>query len=276
LPPTPTPQTGYASVENGELYYETVGEGQAILLLHAGVADHTMWEPQLASFSESHQVITYDLRGFGQSRTESAPYSNRQDIHDLLAHLGIDKATLVGNSRGGIIALDFALEHPEILSGIIWVCGGISGADHDSTPGEIEWFDRLEAIWESKDWATLSDLEAHTWANGIGQPEDRAPAHVRDNVRRMIYENYTRQDGEPEPRPLDPPAAGRLHEITCPTLVIIGDLDTSGTRASADLLADKLPNAEKVVFHNVAHMVSMEEPDRFNQLTLDFLSRHSL
>lgn len=267
---------GYASVENGELYYESMGDGPAILLLHAGVADHTMWEPQMAPFSESHKVITYDLRGYGQSRTEAAPFSNRQDIYDLLTHLGVDKATLIGNSRGGIIALDFALEHPEMVSAIVWVCGGVSGADHEPRQDEIDWFDNLEKLWEAKDWAALSDLEAHTWANGIGQAEDRAPAHVREKVREMIYSNYTRTDNEGEPRPLDPAAAGRLDQITCPVLIIIGDLDTSGTQASAELLAEKLPNAEKVVFHNVAHMASMEEPERFNRLTLDFLARHGL
>jgi pimeloyl-ACP methyl ester carboxylesterase len=152
----------------------------------------------------------------------------------------------------------------------------VSGFDSDASPEEIEWFDRLEAIWEAKDWATLSDLEAHTWADGIGQREDRAPAHVRDKVRQWIFDSYTRQDGEPTPLSLDPPAYGRLQEVSCPVLVVIGDLDTSGTRASADLLADKLPSAEKVVFHNIAHMVSLEEPERFNRLTLDFLARHNL
>jgi pimeloyl-ACP methyl ester carboxylesterase len=235
-----------------------------------------MWEPQIGPFSKAHQAIAYDLRGFGRSRTESASFSNRQDIRDLLAHFGVDRAVLIGNSRGGIIALDFALEHPEMVSGIVWVCGGVSGADSEARPDEIEWFDRLEALWEAKDWGTLSDLEAHTWANGIGQPEDRAPAHVREKVRQWIHDNYTRVDGEPEARPLDPPAAGRLHEIACPVLVIIGDLDTSGTRASADLLSQKLPNVEIEHFPNVAHMVSMEEPERFNTLVLDFLARHRL
>ncbi len=267
---------GYAPVENGQLYYQTAGEGPAILLLHAGVADHSMWEPQLEPFSQGHQVITYDLRGYGKSRTESAPFSNRQDIYDLLMHLGVDKAILVGNSRGGIIALDFALEHPEMVTAIVWVCGGVSGADHDAPQAEIDWFNNLETRWEAKDWATLSDLEAHTWADGVGQSEDRAPAPVRDRVRQMIYDNYTRQDGEGEPRPLDPPAVGRLDQITCPVFVIIGDLDTSGTRASADLLSEKLPNAETVHFPSVAHMVSMEEPEEFNRLVLDFLSRHRL
>jgi pimeloyl-ACP methyl ester carboxylesterase len=266
-------QSGYVPVEHGELYYETTGEGLAILLLHAGVADHTMWEPQLASFSHSHKVITYDLRGFGVSRSEQASFSNTQDMRDLLTHLGVDKAVIIGNSRGGRIAIDFALAYPQMTSAVVWICGGLGGMDGDATQQEIDWFNNLETIWESKDWATLSDLEAHTWANGIGQSEDRAPAHVRDKVRRMIYSNYTREGAEGEPRPLDPPAIDRLHEITCPLLLIIGDLDTSGTRQSAAILAEKLPNAELVHFPNVAHMVSMEEPDKFNALVLDFLAR---
>ena len=60
----PTTRSGYAPVENGELYYDVTGEGPALLLIHAGVADHTMWEPQLEPFSRSHMVITYDTRGF--------------------------------------------------------------------------------------------------------------------------------------------------------------------------------------------------------------------
>src|SRR5690242_927607 len=100
-------KSGYAPVENGELYYEVVGTGPVILLLHAAVADHTMWDPQMEAFSKAHTVVRYDLRGFGLSRTQDTSFSNGQDIHDLLTHLGIDRATLIGNSRGGHFALNF-------------------------------------------------------------------------------------------------------------------------------------------------------------------------
>jgi pimeloyl-ACP methyl ester carboxylesterase len=92
----------------------------------------------------------------------------------------------------------------------------------------------------------------------------------------MIYRNYMREDGEGKPRVLQPPAASRLKEIKVPVLVVIGDLDESGTRASADQLASEAPNARKTVFHNVAHMVSMEKPEEFNALVLDFLAENHL
>jgi 3-oxoadipate enol-lactonase len=271
-----TIRSGYASVENGELYYEVTGEGRALLLIHAGVADHTMWEPQLEPFSRSHTVITYDTRGFGISRITNGSFSNRQDIRDLLNHLGIDRATLIGNSRAGQIAIDTALEYPEIVSAVVWICGGISGSETEPSKAEMDAIKKMEALWEAHDWDALSDLEADYWVNGPGQPADRAPAHVRNKVRDMTFRNNTRQDGEGEPRPLQPPAAGRLSELGMPVLAVIGDLDEAGTQENADLLAAKVPNARKVVFHNAGHMVSMERPDEFNELVLDFLTQNNL
>jgi pimeloyl-ACP methyl ester carboxylesterase len=67
-----------------------------------------------------------------------------------------------------------------------------------------------------------------------------------------------------------------LQEVQCPVLLVVGDLDTPGTLASADLLTERVPQAEKVVFHNVAHMASMEQPERINSVVLDFLARHEL
>jgi pimeloyl-ACP methyl ester carboxylesterase len=272
----PQTKTGYAPVENGELCYEVTGDGPALVLIHAGVADQTMWEPQLEPFSKSHKVITYDTRGFGRSRSQDATYSERQDIRDLLTHLGVEKATLIGNSRGGIFAIDTALEFPEMVSGVVWLCGGVSGFNQEPTKAEMEWFERMEALEKAQDWAALTDLEVLFWGNGVGQPEDRAPAHVQEKMRKMIYGSYTAGGGEGRPRRLDPPAAGRLHELNIPILVIIGDLDESGTQASADVLAAGAPNARKVVFHNVAHMASMEKPEEFNKLVLDFLAENNL
>jgi pimeloyl-ACP methyl ester carboxylesterase len=75
---------------------------------------------------------------------------------------------------------------------------------------------------------------------------------------------------------MEPPAVGRLDEIRCPVLVLVGDLDTAGTRASADLLATALPQAHKVVFNNVAHLPNLEHPDEFNEAVRAFLTENSL
>jgi pimeloyl-ACP methyl ester carboxylesterase len=269
-------RTGYAPVENGKLYYEVTGQGPALVFIHAGVADHTMWEGQVEDFSRDHTVVVYDTRGFGQSTTEDTTFSNRQDLADVMKHVGVERATIVGCSRGGQIALDFAIERPDDVAGLVWVCGGVSGMDNEMPPEETEWFGRLEELWAAQDWERLSDLETLTWTNGIGQPEDRTPPELRARVRRWIFDNYTRKDGESSARVMDPPAIGLLSQVACPVLVIVGDLDTSGTRAAAGLIEESVPGARKVVFSNAAHLPNLEQPEEFNETVRAFLEENGL
>jgi pimeloyl-ACP methyl ester carboxylesterase len=232
-----------------------------------------MWDEQWDEFAKRYRVIRYDTRGFGKSPVaKDHPFSNRQDLYELLKHLDVEKAYLVGLSRSGQIALDFTLEHPEMVDALVWVAGGISGyegAEPDAS--EMAVFTEMEALWEKKDWATLAEMETQMWADGPGQPVGRANASVRERVHRMILNNYNMHPEEGKPITLDPPAAGRLSEVKVPTLVIVGDLDTSSTQASAEFLANSVEGAKKVVFEGVAHMVNMEEPERFNRVVVEFL-----
>jgi pimeloyl-ACP methyl ester carboxylesterase len=268
--------SGFAPVYKGDVYYETLGSGPAVLLVHAGVADSSMWQAQVEVFAQHFQVITYDARGYGKSRTESVSFSNRQDILDLLDHLGIDRAAVVGISRGGQIAVDFTVEHPERVWALVVVAGGVSGYDHqpdgsEKSKIEYEMFNQMEALWGKKELEALTDLEVRMWADGPGQPEGRAAEQVRSELYRMIRLNDSRQDGEATPQQLEPPAINRLSEIRVPTLVAAGDLDTTGTLAMAELMAAKIPGARKIIFTGAAHMIPMEQPERFNQEVLNFL-----
>ena len=132
-------------------------------------------------------------------------------------------------------------------------------------------FEEMEAAWEAKEWERLVDMEVQVWVDGPGQPAGRAPAAVREKVRAMCLNNYRSQTVEPTPRPLDPPAYGRLGEITAPTLVLIGDLDEPACVRIADRLAQGIPGARKVLFPGVAHMIPMEAPEIFNRVVLEFL-----
>ena len=268
--------TGYAPVYRGNLYYEVAGTGQPVLLIHAGVADCSMWENQMANFRQYYQVICYDARGYGKSRTETTQFSNRQDIVDLFKHLGIEKAALIGVSRGGQIAIDFALEHPESVSALVPVAAGISG--YEFTPGddpqahhENELFSQMDELWEKKAWEELANLQVHVWADGPEQPEGRAPAKIRDYMRGKIMEDFHRQDGEATPVPLNPPAIQRLAEIRQPTLILIGEYDTVNSLAVADELECQIPLARKVGIPGAAHMIPMEQPRLFNEVVLEFL-----
>lgn len=207
------PSTGFLPVEGAELHYAVSGSGPAVVMVHAGIADLRMWDDQVPALSESYTVVRYDLRGFGRTRARPGPYSNRQDLADLLDHLGIDRAVVVGCSMGGVIALDFVLERPERASGLVWVCSGISGEmapDEVFDPREIALFEESEAAEVSGDAERAAALDVRIWVDGPLQPEGRAPAHVRERIHAMSLANYTtaQVDGL-EPQRLDPPAAGR-------------------------------------------------------------------
>jgi pimeloyl-ACP methyl ester carboxylesterase len=269
-------QSGFVPVFNGELYYEVAGQGPPLLLIHAGVADCRMWDGHFEEFARHFRVIRYDTRGYGRSRTNDTGFSNRQDILDLLDHLDVAKAHVLGVSRGGHIAIDFTVEHPERVSALIPVSAGVGGYQHELDGSEksrieMQMFDQMDELWEQNKWEQLNEMEVQMWADGPGQAAGRAAPHVRESVRRMNANNLRRQDGKPIPQPLDPEAIGRLAEITAPCLVIVGDLDTTGTLAMANIMVQGIPNARKLVFTGSAHMLSLEQPEKFNQEVIRFL-----
>ena len=93
-----------------------------------------MWDPQWGTLVGQHRTARYDTRGYNRTTTEAVPFSNRADVIAVMDAAGIDRAVLVGCSRGGSIALDTALEYPDRVSGLVWVCGGVSGAEVDDLP----------------------------------------------------------------------------------------------------------------------------------------------
>lgn len=266
-------ETGFVEVEGGRLYYEVAGAGQPLVLVHAGVADCRMWDEQFSAFAQSYRVIRYDARGFGKTTSEDVSFSNRQDIVDLLRHLGIERTAILGLSRGGQIAIDFTLEHPEMVTALIAVAAGVSGYEGPATEAEKPLFAEYERLEAAKDYDTLTEFEVRVWADGPNQPAGRAAAPVRERLREMIANNYRLHHEQTQPRVLESPAVNRLGEIKVPTLVIWGDIDFSDVGAAMTLLADSVSGAQRMVFPGVAHMVNMEQPERFNAVVLDFLRK---
>jgi pimeloyl-ACP methyl ester carboxylesterase len=158
------------------------------------------------------------------------------------------------------------------VSGLVWVCGGLSGYEAEETAEELAAGEREEALSEARDWEALSAFDVALWVDGIGQPEGRAPAAAREAVRRMTFETYVQEKPYGDTVVLDPPAIGRLAEIRVPTLVIIGGLDTPSTRGSADLVASGVRGARRIDLPDVAHMPSLERPEWFTQTLLEFLA----
>src|SRR5215212_377472 len=114
-------QTGTADVNGARQFYEVVGKGKSLVLVHAGIADGRMWDPQVGPFAERYRVVRYDMRGFGGSPAVAGAYSHHEDLRVLLDALCVEEAVLVGCSMGAKTVLDFALAYPERARALVLV-----------------------------------------------------------------------------------------------------------------------------------------------------------
>lgn len=255
------------------LAYEVAGDGPAIVLLHEGICDRRMWEPQVGPFTEAgYRVVRYDLRGYGDSKLRSGPLSNTDDLEALLEHLRIERASLLGVSYGGRIALEFTILHPDLIEALVLVGAGLRDADWSDelkTLGEEE-----ERLLEGGDVDGAVELNLRMWVDGPSRDPDEVDPDVREHVRKMQRRAFDVQLSVPEAgpdSPFEPPASARLGEVRCPTLVVVGELDQPDILRIADRLAEGIPGARKAVIAGTAHVPSMEKPEEFNRLVLEFL-----
>ena len=267
-------ESGFVEVDGGRIYYEVEGAGHPLLLIHGGLGSLRMWDEQAPAFARRYRVIRYDTRGFGRTETGDVEFSNRADAAAVLDHLGAASAHLVGQSRGGIIALDFVIDYPARADAFVSVAGGVGGYQPQFPEGiDRPPWDEMEALWESKQWGRLAELETQVWVDGWGQPATRVDAGLRQRVHDWILATYQAEEPEGKPQPLDPPAAERLAEVRAPTLVMVGEVDEPGGVAAGRHLAASVSRARLVEFPGVAHMIQLEAPERFNRLALDFLAK---
>lgn len=259
---------GYADINGAHIAYEVAGDGHPLVLIHAGIADSRMWDDLFPLFAERYRTLRYDLRGFGRSNMPPGPYSHADDLAALLAHLDIGRAYLLGVSLGGQMALDFTLEHPDVVAALITSGASISGQQPSATLqhawAEMEHVEDLDAV---------NELELRLWVDGPGRSPEQVALEVRGKVRLMNGANLARESEQEsaEPRRLDPPAITRLDEIRVPLLTIVGQYDVPDKHAAADLLVAEVPGARKAVIPDTAHVPSMERPDIFASLIFDFL-----
>jgi 3-oxoadipate enol-lactonase len=258
-----------ATINGARIHYERSGEGIPVIFLHAGVADHRMWEPQVSDFAKRFDVIRPDMRGFGQSELPPTRWSPVADLLGLIDELHLKPAHIVGCSIGGGVAIDFAIEHGERISKLVLVGPGVGGTNFWSKYPDLG--AEVDAAEKAGDMDAVNRAEMRLWLDG----PRRRPGYVRQPLRDLFLEmnggNFD-SDFKSAPRDeIDPPAAERLHEITAPALVVVGDQDVPPIFDSVELLMEKIPHARKAVIHDAAHLPNLEHPDEFNRLVLEFL-----
>ena len=257
------------TLNGARINYERAGAGLPVIFLHAGLADSRMWSAQADDFAREFDVIRPDTRGFGRSEMPPGRWSAESDLLALIDALQLKPAHLVGCSLGGGIAINFALLHPERISKLVLVGAAISGTSPD--PEDMKLYANAAAARKAQDYEALNDAMLELFLDG----PHRRPGHVARPIRELVHEMNERAmrvdlQASP-PDELDPPAAGRLGEISAPTLVVVGDLDVRSVLRNSDLLASEVPNARKVVIHDAAHLPNMEHPEEFNRVVREFL-----
>ena len=262
------------AVPGGSLHVVEDGAGPPILLVHAGVADLRAWDAMVAPLvAAGYRVIRYDARGYGRSTTEDVAFSPRDDLRAVMDARGADRAALVGNSRGGALAFDTAIESPERVVAVVGVAAGVGGFDGGETPEEQAIFEAYEAVDRAEpfDAVALTDFETAVWGDGPGQPAGRLRADARALLTEMNgpLNDPARMKGREIK--LDPVANERMAELRCPVLAIGGALDFSDVTATARHLEADAPDARAVIWDDVAHMIGMEQPDRLAAAIVSFL-----
>lgn len=267
--------SGSVHVNGADFHYDLAGPASRppLVLLHAGICDRRMWDDQLPALAAHYRVLRYDLRGFGQTGPAVGPYSHAADLAGVLDALGLERAALIGCSKGGSTALDFALLHPERVSALVLVCSSPSGYRPDPPVPEPPQVPALVAAFDAGDLARCAELEVQIWVDGPTRAPGQVPAALRDKVRVMdLLALQHEVAGSGQEQKAAPPAAGRLAEVRAATLVIIGDLDAPISLSSGAALAAGIPAAQRVVIEGTAHLPNLEQPALFNQVVLDFLA----
>ncbi len=256
----------YATLGSARIYYEMEGEGPTVLLLHPVGLDTSCWEAQVPALAPSFRVLRVDLRGHGRSNTPPPPYALTDfaaDVHQLLQQLRLAPAHVIGLSLGGMVAQLLALEHPKDVRSLVL-------ADTNSTLGaEVRRaiVERGEAA-RREGMSSILDSTLTRWFT----PEFMGADVVDRTRKRLLTDDVEgwaaawRAISELETEP-------RLAEIRMPTMVIIGEKDLSVPVARAREMAGRIPGAAFHVIPGAPHMAPMEQPQLFNRLILEFLTR---
>jgi pimeloyl-ACP methyl ester carboxylesterase len=239
-----------------DLVPHRTGRGRPLLFIHGSTLDHRMWHPQVAALADRFEVITYDMRGFGQSPAPTEHFKHCEDAAALIDALQLRDVVVVGHSIGAFYALEVALMRSEVVRGLVSIC--MSGlGEPDYPPDILAMFDELKVVARTQG----VDAAKAIWSRCGWFTSARARPELAAELDRYLadYSGWYWLHDTPATK-LEPPALEQLERLAIPALVIDGMLDLDYNHAIADVLASRLPRAELLRFHDLGHMASLEGP----------------
>ena len=260
--------THYATLNGVKVPYTDQGEGLPLVFLHAFPLSHTMWTPQAEAFSGNYRVIRLDLRGHGEPEGDRRNFGlddYADDVIALLDHLKVPRAVIIGLSMGGYTAFSIIRRHAARVQALVLADTRAPADDEDVRDVRITMAD----VTKKKGNGAIATLML---------PKLLAPSTPQTNpglttlVREMILA------AKPEWIVNDlmamaarPDSTELLAQITCPTLVIIGEEDLATPMADSQFMADRIRNCTLAVIPKAGHLTNIEQPDAFNTALESFL-----
>ena len=264
--------------DNVKLYYEEVGNGVPILFIHEFASDHRGWEPQMREFGKRYRCISYSARGYTPSHVPSDPnvYTFKHMMRDavgVLDHLKIDRAHLIGLSMGGYTSLQVALNHPERVRSMV-LAGAGSGSERWFTANFHKHSQAIGDQFEREGSAAVARTYGHSASRipflikdprGFAEFAARLAEH---DARGSACTSRGFQGGRPSLYDFE----NEIRKLSTPALIVVGDEDDRCIEPSL-FLKQTLPASGLVMMPKTGHVVNLEEPDLFNRVVGEFLTR---
>jgi 3-oxoadipate enol-lactonase len=259
--------------EDVKLYYEVEGEGSPLVLI-SGLGSKNSWSFQIPFFRKKMQVIVLHNRGVGKSSRPNYPYSMKmfvEDIHELLDHLEIkEKVHLCGISMGGMIVQHFILNYPERVKSLI-LCA--TSAYPEGASNVIESQKLMEgSSYEQKFKVRVAALYSRPFKRKL-----KTDSKIYEVLRKEFMEDPTELKDyiNQGAAILDHDTRESLHEITQPTLILVGNEDRIilGLNHSK-LLHEKIPNSTLKIIENTGHGFVAEQSRVVNEIMYEFIKKN--
>lgn len=257
----------FVKVDGVRLHFRIDGLDDAppLVFLNALGTDLEMWNPQIAAFSRDYRVVRHDFRGQGESDSPSGPYTIEllgADTLSLFDSLDIDSARVCGSSTGGMVAQWLAALHPDRVRRAVFASTAVRIGTTQL------WDERAQAVMAGGMAAVAEQVIRRLLTDSFRSRDPEAAAAVADTLRSCPPEGYVAiclalRDGD-----LTDLAA----RIGVPAMIIVGADDVATPPADAQWLHEHIAGSELVVIDDASHLCNIEQPTRFNELTLQFLS----
>ncbi|HEY9048265.1 MAG TPA: alpha/beta hydrolase [Ohtaekwangia sp.] len=266
-------ESGYIQAGGIKVYYESRGEGPAVLLLHAGLQDCRMWDAQLPALTGNHRVITVDLPAHGKTTGMDTTLLMEDVLAAVLDSLHIVKTSVIGLSYGSASATDLVLAYPKKIDKVILVSPGLTGWQDVLKPDSISlyYFTALDSAFMKDDHTKTAALFTKAWCDGPFRTPEQVDSATRKYILTTTLQNLQQHTNDRWVSFAEETGADRAHTIENPVLIIYGDKDIPFIIEVSHFLNKSIAGSKEVMIPNVAHMLNMEAPETFNKTITDFL-----